>query len=364
MSLPTVSIVTVLDDWSQFNILLNNHWNSLDYPKDKLEWIIVSDSVNDYSGDIPGDENILYFQLKSEEYLEKITFKNDENELIKNYFKKTGKLPSGFKRDYAVGITSNEYIFHLDVDCIYTPKVIRKKLKFLKDNKLECCYCKAMLAYDIYGKGLYKVDNKVAGYESTLFHSREFWVKGGFKWEDIVSEALSFYYGKGLDRAMENFYDTVKLLSLHNHTKYQPIKIELENYKVEIPDIVSKLDVQKHPILLEINNVFRENINVLGIQSELLTIFKNDKWSIQNIEENNKLKEKPLIKQIKGFEKDFSLCFINTKNPIWTIFKNIHFDCIMLESSKNREQMDHILKENNFVVFDNLYFNKSFLLNN
>jgi hypothetical protein len=221
-----------------------------------------------------------------------------------------------------------------------------------------------MLAYDIYGKGLYKVDNKVAGYESTLFHSREFWVKGGFKWEDIVSEALSFYYGKGLDRAMENFYDTVKLLSLHNHTKYQPIKIELENYKVEIPDIVSKLDVSEHPILLEINNVFRENINVLGIQSELLTIFKNDKWSIQNIEENNKLKEKPLIKQIKGFEKDFSLCFINTKNPIWTIFKNIHSDCIMLESSKNREQMDHILKENNFVVFDNLYFNKSFLLNN
>ena len=364
MSLPTVSIVTVLDDWSQFNILLNNHWNSLDYPKDKLEWIIVSDSVNDYSGDIPGDENILYFQLKSEEYLEKITFKNDENELIQNYFKKTGKLPSGFKRDYAVGITSNEYIFHLDVDCIYTPKVIRKKLKFLKDNKLECCYCKAMLAYDIYGKGLYKVDNKVAGYESTLFHSREFWVKGGFKWEDIVSEALSFYYGKGLDRAMENFYDTVKLLSLHNHTKYQPIKIELKNYNVEIPDIVSKLDVSEHPILLEINNVFRENINVLGIQSELLTVFKNDKWSIQNIEENNKLKEKPLIKQIKGFEKDFSLCFINTKNPIWTIFKNIHFDCIMLESSKNREQMDHILKENNFVVFDNLYFNKSFLLNN
>ena len=364
MSLPNISIVSILDDWNQFNILLKTHWDSLDYPKDKLEWIIVSDSINDYSKDIPAEENILFFQLKSEDYLDKISFKNDEKGLLSNYFKKTNKLPNGFKRDYAVGFTSNEYIFHLDVDCIYSPKVIKRKLKFLKDNRLECCYCKAMLAYDIYGKGLYKVENKVAGYESTLFHTKEFWNKGGFKWEDIVSEAVSFYYGKGLERAMDNFYDTIKLLSLHNHTKYQPIKIELENHKIDIPEVVNSLNVSEHPILIEINNVFRGDVNVLGIQSELLTIFKNDKWTIHNIEENNKLKEKPLIKKIKGFEKDFSLCFINTKNPIWTIFKNIKFDCVMLESSKNREQMDHILKENNYMIFDNLYFNKSFLLNN
>ena len=32
-----------------------------------------------------------------------------------------------------------------------------------------------MLCYDIYGKKLYKTENKIAGYESTLFHTKEFW---------------------------------------------------------------------------------------------------------------------------------------------------------------------------------------------
>ena len=56
-------------------------------------------------------------------------------------------------RDYAVGLSSNDYILHVDFDTIYAPKTIKKKLKFLKDNKLECVYCKNMLAYDIYGRG-------------------------------------------------------------------------------------------------------------------------------------------------------------------------------------------------------------------
>ena len=47
---------------------------------------------------------------------------------------------------------------------------------------------------------LYKTENKLAGYESTLFHTKDFWKKSGFKWEDIQSEAVSFYYNKGYYR--------------------------------------------------------------------------------------------------------------------------------------------------------------------
>ena len=57
-----------------------------------------------------------------------------------------------------------------------------------------------MLCYDIYGKTLYKTENKVAGYESTLFHTKDFWSKSGFKWEDVKSEAVSFYYNRIRER--------------------------------------------------------------------------------------------------------------------------------------------------------------------
>ena len=362
---PSGSIVTILHDWSQFYKLFNYHWETLDYPKEKLEWIIIDDSKEDHSGDIPIDENILYINIESSEYLDKIEFKEDkEDKKLWNFFNKSGLLPNGFKRDYAVGLTSNDYIFHLDFDTIYNPKVIKRKLDFLKKNKVDCTYCKSMLAYDIYGKHLYKVDNNAIGYESTLFHTKSYWDKGGFKWGDIKSEAFSFYYGKGLDRPMDNYYDTIKLLSIHNYNLYKPIKITLENMKINIPEIVNNLNVDTHPVQGILFDIFHnKEINVLGLDSEIMDIIKSKGWDMENIKTNGKVREKNLIKEIKGLNKTFNLCFINTKNPIWSIFKKINFDCVVLESSKDREQMDEILKKNNYLLFENIYINSEYLKN-
>lgn len=362
----SVSIVTVLHDWSQFYKLFDYHWNNIDYPKENLEWIIIDDSKNDHSEHIPIHENILYIRLESKDFLDKIEFKNDEDKKIWNFFNKAGILTNGFKRDYAVGLTSNDYIFHLDFDTVYNPKVIKRKLEFLKKNKVECTYCKAMLAYDIYGKELYKLDNKAVGYESTLFHTKEYWNKGGFKWEDIHSEAFSFYYGKGLDRPMDNYYDTIKLLSIHNYSNYKPVKITLENMNINIPDVVGELNVSTHPIQGILCDLFNEKeINVLGLDSEIMEIIKDKGWKMENIKNDGKVKEKNLIKKIKEFDKEFNLCFINTKNPIWSIFKKCKFSCVVLESTKDREQMDSILKQNDYLFFENIYIHSEYLkLNN
>ena len=51
---------------------------------------------------VPLEENILYIKLNSDEYLEKINFKFDEEKIIWNYFDKTKRLPYGFMRDYVV----------------------------------------------------------------------------------------------------------------------------------------------------------------------------------------------------------------------------------------------------------------------
>ena len=364
--LASVSLVTILHNWSNFCKTFEHTWSVLDYPKEKMEWIIVDTSREDHSYLIPSDESIIYIRLESSEYLEKINFKYDEDKVIWSYFEKTKRLPYGFMRDYAVGLSSNDYILHVDFDTIYGPKTIKRKLKFLKDNNLECVYCKNMLAYDIYGRSLYRLDtDKAGGFESTLFHSREFWNRGGFKWEDINNEGSSFCYGKGLERSMDNFYDSIKLLSIHNINAYKPVKIEIENIDINIPDVVHNLDISEHPTSETLYNIYdSEEINVVGIHSDILDIIKKDNWNTNNIDDDQKkVKEKIIIKDIKNLElENIDLCIVNTKYPIWSIFSNIKFDIVLLETQKNIDQMDSILKSAGYILFDNLYFNRGFLI--
>jgi hypothetical protein len=359
--LPNISLVTILHNWSEFFPLLTHNWETIDYPKDKLEWIIIDDSNDDNSKYFPIDENILYIKVDPNEYLEKIDFPKDDEKIVWNYHKKLNKLTNGFKRDYAVGLTSHEYIFHLDYDTIYQPNSIKRKLRFLKDNKLECIYCKDMLCYDIYGKTLYKTENKVKGFESTLFHTKDFWKKGGFKWEDIKDESTSFYYNKGLDRKMDNYYDTIKLLSIHNMNEYKVAKISIENLKINIPEIVNSIKVDVHPLNYDLNDLFTDQkINVLGINSEIIDTFNNETWEKYNITYDKKEKEKKLISKIND---NYDLCFLNVKFPIWKLFDSMIFNCIVIENEKNIEQMFSILNQKDYFQFNNLFLHKNYLLN-
>ena len=363
--LPTISLVTILHNWSEFYKLFKYTWEVLDYPKDKLEWIFIDTSKENHSDMVPLGDNILYVNINSKDYINKIDFKHDDDKVIWNYYNKVGRLPNGFLRDYSVGLTSHEYILHIDFDTIYGKNTIHRKLRFLNEHKLECTYCKSMLAYDIYGKGLYKINNPKKGYESTLFHTKAFWERGGFKWYDTHSEASSFYYGKGLEREMDNLYDSIKLLSIHNLNYYKPIKIEIENINIQIPEIIDTLSISQHPVMYALNDLYQDKgINVIGLESIIIDIIKKDDWNCNNIvHDNKKVKEKVIIHKIKeiGNERN-DLCIINTKYPIWSILKKVDFDIIILETDKNLEQMDSILKENNYLLYDNIYFNRKFLI--
>ncbi|MBE17961.1 MAG: hypothetical protein CMH79_04280 [Nitrospinae bacterium] len=354
-----------MHNWNEFCQTFKYNWDIIDYPKEKIEWIIVDSSKKDHSDLIPFEENIYYIHIDPIKYLDKINFKNDNDKVLWNYFNKSGRLPNGFMRDYAVGLTSNDYILHIDYDTLYRPKTIRRKLNFLKNNHLECVYCREMLAYNIYNHQFYKIEDKSNGYESTLFHTRGFWEKGGFKWEDIQNEAFSFYYGKGLERSMDNYYDSIKIISIHNINQYNPIKLDIGqlNISIKIPDLIKNLNIKKHPMTETLYDIFNnQNINVIGIESEIIDQIKKENWNCKNITENKKVKEKTLIKKIKNLEQKNNLCIINTKYPIWSIFKEIHFDIVILESNKNFDQMNSILKENNFISFENLYLNRNFLI--
>ena len=359
--LPGVSIVTILHDWCEFSPLFQYHWDTLDYPKDKLEWIIVDDSKTNHSDKIPIHENILYISIDSEEYLDKITFKNDDHNIVKNYFKETGKLPNGFKRDYVVGLTSNEYIFHLDFDTLYNPNVIKRKLKYIREKNLDCIYCNEMLCYDIYNDKLYKTEQSF-GYESTLFHTKESWKNNGFQWCDVKDECVNFYYQKSNNRKLDNYYDTIKLLSLHNLNKYQPKEVKLDNIKMEIPELIKEIKIDKYPIYYELQDLYYQKpVTVLSINSGLLDHLKNDLWNISEIKIDKKKKEKEIIKEIKEFDKTFDLCILNINYPVWRIFDKMKFNVILFENGKNIDQMDSILRSKGYLKIDNLYYLIEFL---
>ena len=42
----------------------------------------------------------------------------------------------------------------------------------------------------------------------------------GFQWSDIKDECINFYYNKSNHRKLDNYYDSIKILSVHNLNKY------------------------------------------------------------------------------------------------------------------------------------------------
>ena len=163
---------------------------------------------------------------------------------------------------------------------------------------------------------------------------------------------------------VDNFYDPIKLLSITILT-YNPIKVELENVKIDIPEIVHNLNISEHPTSETLYNLYSSNdINVVGINSEIIDIIKKDNWKTYNVNDiQKKVKEQVIIKSIRDLKLDnIDICLINTKYPIWSIFNKIKFDVVLLETQKNVDQMDSILKNNGYILFDNLYFNKEFLI--
>jgi cellulose synthase/poly-beta-1,6-N-acetylglucosamine synthase-like glycosyltransferase len=99
---PNISIITLLSGEREFLPLIKANFDNFDYPKEKLELIIVDDGLDNLIGEFLDDERILYLHLDDKEiagFIENIKFDNDKDDILKNYQTKTKSLPNGFKRD-------------------------------------------------------------------------------------------------------------------------------------------------------------------------------------------------------------------------------------------------------------------------
>jgi hypothetical protein len=168
---PSVSICTPTADRRHlFSIALYNFLN-INYPKNKLEWVILDDGKESIEDIVPRDKRIKY------------------------HYNKTKKHVSD-KRNKLVELSSNDIIVFMDDDDFYTPENIIARVKSLikyKDDGIECVGCSELVIYDIINDSCAITSNGDCYLcESTMAFYRKFWLERPFKANEKTGEFRHF----------------------------------------------------------------------------------------------------------------------------------------------------------------------------
>lgn len=153
-NLPTVSVITPTYNRKKFFPLAIFNYNSFDYPRDKLEWIIVDDSSDNETV-----ESLLPVEASRSKYNIK-------------YIKLDNKVSIGEKRNIAIKESKNSVIVCMDDDDYYYPESLRNRVELLrgfqaKNKNIHCVGCGTYAAFEI-NKYISIINNK--NYDLPFFH--------------------------------------------------------------------------------------------------------------------------------------------------------------------------------------------------
>ena len=180
---PPISIVTPTYNRRNFIPIAFHNIILTDYPKDKIEWIIVED--NEKQEDMVSDL-IVRFQLNVPEVKVK-------------YIPLNGKYTIGYKRNIGIEHATNDIIMFMDDDDHYPITSFRRRVAWLTksgrdDVKISCCTSIAM--YDlITGKSAvncppYDLPLSKRISEATMTFKKEAWEERKFTDDNICEGEL------------------------------------------------------------------------------------------------------------------------------------------------------------------------------
>jgi glycosyltransferase involved in cell wall biosynthesis len=130
--LPSISIVTLTHNRKKFFNLAILNYNQIDYPKDKLEWIVYDSSNEDNKV-----EDMLPIESKRAKYNIK-------------YIRTEGIETIGTSRNKAIKECSNEVVMFFDDDDYYPESSVKKRIcPFLIDKNLTIVGCSAIGCFEI-----------------------------------------------------------------------------------------------------------------------------------------------------------------------------------------------------------------------
>jgi len=182
-NLPNITILTVTYNRLKFfkSGLPFYNFNHIDYPKDKIEWIIIDDSDNkNLEKLLPSDLNIKYLYIKR---------------------KKSNPLTISFKRNVGVKYSSTNYIVHMDDDDYYPKFSVKNRILTLLNNPTKKCTGSSIIpVYDIYKKMSYiATDGRNLLFEGTLAYKKVFWIERRFTNSEHIFEGKPFIIGREKD---------------------------------------------------------------------------------------------------------------------------------------------------------------------
>jgi glycosyltransferase involved in cell wall biosynthesis len=219
-NLPKVSIVTPTYNKKTFLSIAIQNFLSFDYPKDKLEWIILDDSDESVRDILPNDSRIkyYYYDQKSKDDLYKLFIDNynKRKSEYKNMSKKQKKgqkykldpqhkkhfkgnrIPVGMKRNICAQYATSNYIIHMDDDDFYPPKSILTRVNALMKNGVDCVGCSSIGCFHINKmiSLMYIPDKSFSPAKkisvATLAYTKQFWEKHRFENQDMINEGEFF----------------------------------------------------------------------------------------------------------------------------------------------------------------------------
>jgi len=196
--LPYVSIVTITRNRKQlFEIPIANFQN-FEYPKDKLEWIIVDDGNDNLSEVIPKDNRIKYIRYE---------------------YYNIG-LPISKKRDIGVQNASYDYIVFMDDDDYYFPISVYSRIAAMKTYSKDCIGCTSCGIYDVHNDKSFIMNTKHI-FEASMAFTKRFWKQRNFGDKDHeMGEGMLFLSGRENEVIdMPYFFNIIAITHNNNVTK-------------------------------------------------------------------------------------------------------------------------------------------------
>ena len=185
---PPISIVTLLYNRRKFFDLACHNIMLSDYPKDKIEWVIVDDS------DDPNEavsDRVIQVGMKSAP-------------LTVVYVPYERKLPISEKRNIGIKRSKNEIVLFMDDDDHYPETSFRRRVAWLTKHpwKPQCTACTTIACYDLL-RGVSAVNTppwnlplKQRISEATMTFYKSWWDAQKFAFKIDIGEGESFLEGR------------------------------------------------------------------------------------------------------------------------------------------------------------------------
>ena len=239
--LPPVSIVTITYNRATIFPMAIRNWELFDYPRDKLEWIIVDDSDDGSSLShlLPKSNAIQYHHLQT-----------------------NGRLSIGQKRNYGVEHATHPYIAFMDDDDYYYPCSIYSQIGLLlKYPQYQLVGVTDLDIYDVVNDFSAHVKGPLVSGRSRMAFKKSFWISQKFP-ETFNSLGEGYPFIKDRRNQVMKMPSCFNIIAITHYTNYTQKSRSHDHFKniTKKDSILATLSLSSQLFIFELFDSMSKNI--------------------------------------------------------------------------------------------------------